>query len=227
MHTKNGKPLQVSGSTLYTRSGQVVGRLRDDKLFGKDGRYVGTVVGERLVHRATDRPGSPLPFLPQAVLPGRCQVSPGLPYAATAIPSRLTLISILAARMARRCWLHAVKWMHLRLFARCAKTLPARIDPTESIMSNRTFPGWDGSVAEALDMQARLAQSVLLKDGFEKPGLGTVAGFDVGFEERRGNPRRRGIARCRDPATVRMHIARVRPRCPTSPACSVSANCPR
>ena len=54
MHTKNGKPLQVTGSTMYTGSGQVVGRLRDGKVFGKDGRYVGSVVDERLVYRASD-----------------------------------------------------------------------------------------------------------------------------------------------------------------------------
>ena len=54
MHTKNGRPLQVSGSTLYSESGRVIGRLRGDKLFGQDGRYVGTVVGERLVHRTAD-----------------------------------------------------------------------------------------------------------------------------------------------------------------------------
>lgn len=54
MHTKNGRPLQVSGSTLYSESGRVVGRLREDKLFGQDGRYVGTVVGERLVYRSAD-----------------------------------------------------------------------------------------------------------------------------------------------------------------------------
>jgi hypothetical protein len=54
MHTKNGRPLQVSGSTLYSESGQVVGRIREDKLFGQDGRYVGTVVGERLVYRSSD-----------------------------------------------------------------------------------------------------------------------------------------------------------------------------
>ncbi|WP_242165617.1 hypothetical protein [Lysobacter sp. M15] len=54
MHTKNGKPLQVSGSTLYSAAGQVVGRMREDKLFGLNGRYVGTVVGDRLVYRSSD-----------------------------------------------------------------------------------------------------------------------------------------------------------------------------
>jgi hypothetical protein len=54
MHTKNGKPLQVSGSTFYSESGQVVGRLREDKVFGQDGRYVATAVGDRLVYRTAD-----------------------------------------------------------------------------------------------------------------------------------------------------------------------------
>jgi hypothetical protein len=54
MHTKNGKPLQVSGSTLYSASGRVVGRMREDKLFGQNGGYVGTVVGDRLVYRSAD-----------------------------------------------------------------------------------------------------------------------------------------------------------------------------
>ena len=55
MHTKNGRPLQASGSTVYTGSGQVVGRVRDARLFDQDGRYVGTVVGDRLVYRAAER----------------------------------------------------------------------------------------------------------------------------------------------------------------------------
>jgi hypothetical protein len=55
MHTKNGRALQKAGNTLYTGSGYVVGRLRDSRLFDQDGRYVGTVVGDRLVYRAAER----------------------------------------------------------------------------------------------------------------------------------------------------------------------------
>ena len=55
MHTKNGRALQVSGKTMYTGSGQVVGRIRDARLFNQDGRYVGTVVGDRLVYRSAER----------------------------------------------------------------------------------------------------------------------------------------------------------------------------
>jgi sporulation protein YlmC with PRC-barrel domain len=54
MHTKNGRPLQISGKTIYSVSGQVVGRVREAKLFSEHGRYVATVVGDRLVYRAAD-----------------------------------------------------------------------------------------------------------------------------------------------------------------------------
>jgi hypothetical protein len=54
LYTKNGRPLQVSGSTVYSRSGKVVGRVKRDKVYGTDGKYVGTVVGDRLVYRSTD-----------------------------------------------------------------------------------------------------------------------------------------------------------------------------
>jgi hypothetical protein len=54
LYTKNGKPLRVSGQTVYSKSGKVVGRIRGCKVFGTDGRYVGTVVGDRLVYRSTD-----------------------------------------------------------------------------------------------------------------------------------------------------------------------------
>jgi hypothetical protein len=55
MHTKNGRPLQESRSTVYTGAGQVVGRLREARVYDQDGRYVGTVVGDRLVYRAAER----------------------------------------------------------------------------------------------------------------------------------------------------------------------------
>lgn len=53
MYTKNGRPLQVSGSTVYSRSGKVVGRISGDKVYGRDGQYVGTIVGDRLIYRST------------------------------------------------------------------------------------------------------------------------------------------------------------------------------
>jgi hypothetical protein len=56
--TKNGRPLQVSGSTIYSRSGAVVGRIKGYKVYGTDGRYVGTIVGDRLVYRSTHNTGT-------------------------------------------------------------------------------------------------------------------------------------------------------------------------
>jgi hypothetical protein len=54
LYTRDGKPLQVSGTTVYSSSGRVVGRISGNRVFGADGRYVGTIVGDRLVHRSTD-----------------------------------------------------------------------------------------------------------------------------------------------------------------------------
>lgn len=57
LYTKNGRPLEVSGDTVYSRSGKAVGRIRSDKVYGPNGRYVGTITGGRLVHRSTDSAG--------------------------------------------------------------------------------------------------------------------------------------------------------------------------
>jgi hypothetical protein len=54
LYTKNGRPLQVSGEKIYSKSGTIIGRIRHNKVFGTNGRYVGTVVGDRLVYRSTD-----------------------------------------------------------------------------------------------------------------------------------------------------------------------------
>jgi len=62
LYTKDGRPLQVSGETVYSRSGQPVGRIRENKVFGTDGRYVGTIVGDRLVYRSTDGASVGSPF---------------------------------------------------------------------------------------------------------------------------------------------------------------------
>ena len=62
LYTKDGRPLQVSGETVYSRSGKVVGRINGSKVFGTDGRYVGTIVGDRLVRRSTDSAAIGSPF---------------------------------------------------------------------------------------------------------------------------------------------------------------------
>ncbi len=62
LYTKNGRPLQVSGETVYSRSGTVIGRIRGKKVYGTDGRYVGTITGDRLVYRSTDSASVSSPF---------------------------------------------------------------------------------------------------------------------------------------------------------------------
>lgn len=62
LYTKNGKPLQLSDTTVYSRSGKVVGRIKGDKVFGTDGRYVGSIVGDRLVYRSTQSTAIGSPF---------------------------------------------------------------------------------------------------------------------------------------------------------------------
>jgi len=63
LYTKNGKPLQVSSDTVFSKSGAVVGRIRGEKVYGTDGRYVGTIAGDRLVYRSTDSAGISSPFV--------------------------------------------------------------------------------------------------------------------------------------------------------------------
>ena len=53
LYTKNGNPLQVQGDKVYSRSGKIVGRIKDETVFGPDGRYVGTIVNDHLVYRFT------------------------------------------------------------------------------------------------------------------------------------------------------------------------------
>jgi hypothetical protein len=55
LYTKNGRPLQVLGTTIYSRAGKVVGRIQQDKIYDTGGHYIGTIVGDRLVHRSTER----------------------------------------------------------------------------------------------------------------------------------------------------------------------------
>lgn len=62
LYTKDGRPLQVSGETVYSRSGTVIGRIRGKKVYGTDGRYIGTITGDRLVYRSTDSASVSSPF---------------------------------------------------------------------------------------------------------------------------------------------------------------------
>ena len=62
LYTKNGRPLQVSGDTVYSGSGTAIGRIRGNKLYGTDGRYVGTITGDLRVYRSSDSAGVGSPF---------------------------------------------------------------------------------------------------------------------------------------------------------------------
>lgn len=62
LYTKNGRPLQVSGDKVYSKSGRAVGRIKGKKAFGPDGRCVGTIAGDRLVYRSTDSAAIGSPF---------------------------------------------------------------------------------------------------------------------------------------------------------------------
>lgn len=53
LYTKKGRALRVDGEDLISHEGHVA-RLRGHFAFGPDGRYVGTVVGDRLIYRSTD-----------------------------------------------------------------------------------------------------------------------------------------------------------------------------
>jgi hypothetical protein len=65
IYTKNGRPLKVSGQDLFSRSGKHVARMRNDKAYGPDGRYVGTIVNDRLIYRSTNSASVSSPFVPR------------------------------------------------------------------------------------------------------------------------------------------------------------------
>lgn len=62
LYTKEGRPLQVNADKVYSRSGNVVGRIKGKKVYGTDGQYVGTIVRDRLVYRSTDSATINSPF---------------------------------------------------------------------------------------------------------------------------------------------------------------------
>jgi hypothetical protein len=66
LYTKEGRPLKVSGDNLFSRSGRHVARIRNGKAYGPDGRYVGTIVGDRLIYRSTNSTSSSSAFAPRA-----------------------------------------------------------------------------------------------------------------------------------------------------------------
>lgn len=54
LYTKNGRPLQVSGDALYSRSGTYLGSISNGKVYDPSGRYAGTVDSDRVVYRSSD-----------------------------------------------------------------------------------------------------------------------------------------------------------------------------
>lgn len=62
LYTKNGRPLQVSSDKVYSGSGLIVGKIRNDRVFDTRGQYVGTIVGNRLVYRSTHSASIGSPF---------------------------------------------------------------------------------------------------------------------------------------------------------------------
>lgn len=62
IYTRDGEPLARRGDDLFDASGRHLARLRGAKAYGADGRYVGTLVGDRLVYRGTDSAGIASPF---------------------------------------------------------------------------------------------------------------------------------------------------------------------
>ncbi|GAA0393872.1 hypothetical protein Acor_81960 [Acrocarpospora corrugata] len=54
LYTKDGRPLRVSGTKLFSQSGTYVGQIKGRKVYDPNGAYAGTIVGDRVVYRSTD-----------------------------------------------------------------------------------------------------------------------------------------------------------------------------
>lgn len=63
LYTKEGRPLQVSGDFVYSRNGSPVGRINGNKVFDPNGRYVGSIVADRLIYRFIESAAIGSPFV--------------------------------------------------------------------------------------------------------------------------------------------------------------------
>ncbi len=54
LYTRSGQLLQRFGAHLHSRSGRYLGHLKNGKVFDPEGRYCGTIVGDRIVYRTID-----------------------------------------------------------------------------------------------------------------------------------------------------------------------------
>jgi len=79
LYTRSGRLLQRFGNQIHSRSGRYLGLLLNGKVFDPDGRYWGTVVGDRVVHRRVDSAASTAastaPARPSSVNPGRAGIA--------------------------------------------------------------------------------------------------------------------------------------------------------
>ncbi len=75
LYTKNGRPLQVSGDNVYSRSGKHVGRISGDTIYGLTGRYAATIVGDRAVYRSADSASTAGVASPRASRVGTAEAS--------------------------------------------------------------------------------------------------------------------------------------------------------
>ena len=69
LYTKNGVPLQVHGQAVFNQAGRQVGRIQGSKIYAPTGRYAGTIIGDRLVHRSTDAATVASAYAPTAGAP--------------------------------------------------------------------------------------------------------------------------------------------------------------
>lgn len=54
LYTRSGRLLQRLGDNLHSRTGRYLGQVHNGKVFDPDGRYCGTIVGDRVVYRTID-----------------------------------------------------------------------------------------------------------------------------------------------------------------------------
>lgn len=54
LYTRSGRLLQRVGNHLHSRSGRYLGQFENGKVFDPNGRYCGTLVGDRVVYRTVD-----------------------------------------------------------------------------------------------------------------------------------------------------------------------------
>lgn len=54
LYTRSGRLLQRVGDNLHSRAGRYLGQVSDNKVYDPEGRYCGTLVGDRVVYRTVD-----------------------------------------------------------------------------------------------------------------------------------------------------------------------------